>query len=365
MPDRDATWSEYLRRTNVSPTVQRLLTWVKRMNVAGMNEPVAKELVVLLSLVLTTVVRNDRDLATRALVLIGERYPAVLFRHVLKTLRFNDPYVSERVLAAAYGVMMSLVNSSAATKFRPLLGSLAEALYRNMFAPRARYATHHCLMRDYSLGIIQLALRKDCVRLAAIANCNLTEPYPNTPTVFSDSGPPQSSVIDAIGHAIQMDFGNYTIGKLIPNRANYDDKNPEYVRVRSQIERRIYDLGYRKAQFEAIDREIGRISFPLERGAQDGSVREEVLMDRVLRDVGRTRGEEVASRLARPRTNVRLWRGSELSKATPAVESASSGFVRRFDYQHRRMGGRWIYTELGSSSRGSRNEWAHWALDFA
>lgn len=197
-------------------------------------------------------------------MLIGERYPAILFKHVPKTLSFNDPYVSERVLAAAYGVAMSLVDSSAATTFRPLLGSLADTLYRNMFALRAGHATHHCLKRDYALGIIQLAVQKKCLRLPATTNRNLTTPFPNTPSVFSRSASPQSAVIEAIGYAIQMDFGNYTIGRLIPNRANYDDKNPDYVRVRSQIERRIYDLGYRKAQFEAIDQEIGRRFFQSE-----------------------------------------------------------------------------------------------------
>lgn len=58
-----------------------------------------------------------------------------------------------------------------------------------------------------------------------------------------------------------MDFGNYTIGRLIPDRSNYDDKIPEYVKVRAQIERRMFDLGYRKEKFEILDQEIGRTSF--------------------------------------------------------------------------------------------------------
>lgn len=261
MPDRDATWSEYLRRKYASPTIHRLLTWAQKLNVAGMTERAAGELVVLLSLALTTVVRSDRDLATKALVLIGERYPEVLFKHVLTTLSFNDPYVSERVLAAAYGVTMSLVDSASTATFRPLLGSLAGDLYRKMFAPRARHATPHCLIRDYALYIIELALRANCVRLPGTAARNLAVLYPQIPSVFSGSKAAQPAVTEAIGHAIQMDFGNYTIGRLIPDRANYDDKNPEYVRVRAQIEQRIYDLGYRKAQFENIDREIGSTSF--------------------------------------------------------------------------------------------------------
>ena len=266
MPECDARWSEYLRRRYASPTIHRLLTWAQKLNVAGMTALAAKELVALLSLVLTTVVRSDRDLATKALVLIGERHPEVLFDHVGKALTFNDPYVPERVLAAAYGVAMSLVDSATRATFRPLLGKLASELYREMFSARARHSTHHCLMRDYALGIIEIAVRANCVRLPRTAGRNLAVPYPQIQSVFSGSDVPEPAVADAIGHAIQMDFGNYTIGSLIPNRANYDDENPEYIRVRAQIEHRIYNLGYRNAQFEVIDRNIASASF----GVRDG-----------------------------------------------------------------------------------------------
>ena len=74
-------------------------------------------------------------------------------------------------------------------------------------------------------------------------------------------GTPDPTVKKAIGHAIQMDFGNYTIGRLIPNRANYDDKNPDYVRVRAKIEQRIFDLGYRAEQFKEADTAIGNVSW--------------------------------------------------------------------------------------------------------
>jgi hypothetical protein len=261
MPDRDLKWSEYLRRKYASPTIHRLLTWAGKLNAAIMTERSAKELVVLLSLVLTTVVRNDRDLATKALVLIGEKFPEVLFAHVVESLRFNDPYVSERMLAAAYGVAMSLVDSERAPTFRPMLGSLAKRLHKEMFGPSARYATHHVLKRDYALGIIEVAQSAHCVRLPKTAAQNLTPPYPQTSSTFTGDGAPDPAVTEAIDDAIQMDFGNYTIGSLIPKRANYDDKHPEYVKIRAKIERRIFDLGYRKERFNALEREIGSTSF--------------------------------------------------------------------------------------------------------
>jgi hypothetical protein len=261
MPDRDLQWSEYLRRRYASPTIHRLLTWAEKLDTAKMPQRSAKELVVLLSLVLTTVVRSDRDLATKALVLIGERFPAVLFTHLPTSLGFNDPYVPERMLAAAYGTTLSLVDSEAAPTFRPLLGDLAKTLYYRMFAPGARHGTHHTLMRDYALGIIQIAQRANCVALPKSASRNLAPPFPNTPSTFASDGTPDQAVKEAIGHAIQMDFGNYTIGRLIPHRANYDEKKPDYVRVRAKIERRMFDLGYRAARFKDADSEIGRTSW--------------------------------------------------------------------------------------------------------
>lgn len=261
MPDRDLQWSEYLRRRYASPTIHRLLTWAESLNAANMTQGSATELVVLLSLVLTTVVRSDRDLATRALVLIGERFPEVLFNHVVTSLGFNDPYVPERMLAAAYGTTLSQVDSDAAPAFRPLLGDLAKALYRKMFAPDARYATHHTLMRDYALGIIEIAQRANCVALPKTASRNLAVPFPTTRSTFASDGTPDPAVEEAIGHAIQMDFGNYTMGRLIPDRANYDDKNPDYVQVRAKIERRMFDLGYREERFKDADREIGNSSW--------------------------------------------------------------------------------------------------------
>lgn len=260
MPDRDLTWSEYLRRKYASPTIHRLLTWAGKLNAASMTEWSAKELVVLLSLVLTTVVRNDRDLATKALVLIGEKFPEALFAHALVGLEFNDPYLSERLLAAAYGVTLSLVDSEAAPTFRPVLGTFAETIYKEMFGPGARYATHHALKRDYALGIIEVAQRAHCVNPTETANSNFSLLYPQKSSTFTSDGTPDAAVTEAIGHAIQMDFGNYTMGHLIPDRANYDDKNPEYVKVRAKIERRIFDLGYRKERFDALEGDIGRTS---------------------------------------------------------------------------------------------------------
>lgn len=138
---------------------------------------------------------------------------------------------------------------------------MAKVLYRRIFAPGAGNATHHALVRDYALGVIEIAERSGCIALPKSARRNLSAPYPNAPSTFTSDGTPDPSVEKAIGRAIQMDFDNYTIGRLIPDRANYNDKHSEYVQARSKIERRIFDLGYRAKLFEDVDAEIGNSSW--------------------------------------------------------------------------------------------------------
>jgi hypothetical protein len=261
MPERDLMWSEYLRRKYYSPTIQRLLAWCGHLNAVEMTEPSAKELIVLLSLVLTTVDRSDRDLATKALVMIGERFPEALFSHAITSLDFNDPYVPERMLAAAYGVTMSLVDSELASEFRPMLDTFASAFYEAMFVPGGRHATHHALMRDYALGIIELARKASGTKISGLDIANISKPFSKIPSKFIGDGIPDQTIKKAIDHAIHMDFGNYTIGNMIPDRGNYNNDHPEYVTVRSKIERRIFDLGYRGDLFKSIDDVIGRTNF--------------------------------------------------------------------------------------------------------
>jgi hypothetical protein len=64
---------------------------------------------------------------------------------------------------------------------------------------------------------------------------------------------------------IHMDFDNYTTGRLIENRANYDNGHKDYRRVRRQIRWRILNLGYDPERFKYIDRDIGSSNFPLGR----------------------------------------------------------------------------------------------------
>jgi hypothetical protein len=56
----------------------------------------------------------------------------------------------------------------------------------------------------------------------------------------------------------QMDFENYSIGKLVEDRRNYDFKHKEYQKIKNQILWRVQQLGWSSKLFKDIDDSIGK-----------------------------------------------------------------------------------------------------------
>jgi len=266
MAERDQTWSEYLRRADSQSNVHRIIAWVER-SAAQEDGDVGNE-IRLLSLFLTTTVRPLRDLVTRALVIRGSERPGVLFDEVLRSLAFNDPYVPERMLAAAYGVAMRLWADPLGEEVREAIVPFARSLVRQMFAPSAPYATKHVLSRGYALGVIILA-RKINPRSIATQNVRfLRPPFAQIPSPFVAPDSIDEEDVKESRQAMHMDFANYTIGRLVPGRGNYQEAHSEYQGVRRQIARRMLDLGYSSA-FSALDRSIAQMQ-PMTRDSEGG-----------------------------------------------------------------------------------------------
>lgn len=261
MAQRDLLWSEFLRLAESTDNPHRLLAWAERPAAQSADASVTKNLLLLLALMTTTTDRVLRDRATRAMVHLAERHPEVLFELVPDALVFNDPYVPERVLAAAYGVAMRTWGLRARPRhFDDSLAALARALLDKMLADDASSVTWHSLTRSYAEGLVELhhVLQPACVsdhERATLARLPLPSESP-----FRDPTTINGSDVEDGEHAIHMDFGNYTMGRLIENRANYDMEHPEYVDVRKQIADRIGRLGYRTSEFGEIDRRIANYS---------------------------------------------------------------------------------------------------------
>lgn len=261
MNKRDLWWSEYLRHAEDTSVLLKLLEWGERNAGRSLRSDVVAPAIKLISLMLTSVHRPFRDRATRGLMLLGLDHPQALFEDTLTSLAFTDPYVPERMLAASYGVGMSLWSAPEGAARRGALARFARDLVTQMFVPGAPAATRHVLLRDYALGIIEIARRIDRRTIPQRRLRFLRPPFAHLPELM-----PAARVLTRrrkadVEPALHLDFNNYTLGHLVPGRQNYDFRNREYQRVRNQLLRRMYQLGYSSSQFKEIDDLIGRFNW--------------------------------------------------------------------------------------------------------
>lgn len=259
--DRDRKWTEWVRgqAQGVIHDLQQMDECWRKAESAGSKDLLHAKWIMW---TLTSTVRRLRDYGTRALYRFGCLNPQELFTMALDSLRVNDPYVSERMMAACYGVAMSLWADPKGDHLRAALPEMANGIIARMFAPDASYSTSHVLTRDYAVGLVTLAtdVTPGCISRDKL--CYMSKfkhkPFPEADMIDG------SDVADA-EEAIRMDFGDYTIGRLIPDRLNYDYEDPTYEEVCRQIHWRILDLGYSPSRFRDIDSSImsGRTPYGL------------------------------------------------------------------------------------------------------
>lgn len=258
MAERDEQWSEYLRRTTDYSTVHRILKWVETAPVNEFSENTARNAITLLFTFLTTTDRHLRDRITHKLYLVGLAHPGLLFEETLRTFSFNDPYVRERILASCYGVAMSLWADPDGDTLRSEIPEFAGELVERMFQEDSNYGTKHILSRQYAGGVIELARRVNgnCISQDEV---DLTDPpLDQIDSPFQDSDSIDEDELKDVEPAFHMDFSNYTVGGLVPDRGNYVDDHPEYQAVLKQIKKRVQNLGYSYEDFESVDDGIDR-----------------------------------------------------------------------------------------------------------
>ncbi|MFO1500081.1 MAG: hypothetical protein U1G07_17110 [Verrucomicrobiota bacterium] len=203
--------------------------------------------------------RDLRDRATRALYWFGRGDPEALFEDAIESLGINDPYVPERMLAASYGVAMARhpeIISGALD--RTFLSKCARRLFDSMFAKDAPYGTSHVLTREYGRRFLELALVHDRKLLTPLEKPRIIPPFRDDGLRAWNSAEIVQDEVSGIHSPFRMDFENYTLGRLVPHRSNYDFKDADYQKVRAQVLWRIQELGWSPERFEEIDNQIAR-----------------------------------------------------------------------------------------------------------
>jgi len=262
--DRDLLWSEYIRKGDNGFSRNIVKSIYRHYKEGRETTPRSVNGCLYVSWVLTTTDRKLRDEATRALYWAGRKDPALLYRLLKDSLEINDVYVPERLSAALYGVAMAAYGqrSKAWSKdfVAKLLPEIVAFIYDILTHPTKSNHLEHYLLRDYLIGILKVAnlLSPDLLEKEQLSSLD----YPISTYIHKEWGEyNKKDNDDPIGYPIHMDFENYTLGSLVADRGNYDDKHPDYRKVVANIYWRIHDIGYRQEIFEDVDKQIANIPF--------------------------------------------------------------------------------------------------------
>lgn len=108
MPDRDASWSHFLfDGIEREGPVSILIDWAGSVDVTKAEPERLRLVALVLSWFFTTSDRSIRDRATKALVALFYQSPDLIAPTIHRFVNIDDPYVRERVLAAAYGALLT------------------------------------------------------------------------------------------------------------------------------------------------------------------------------------------------------------------------------------------------------------------
>jgi hypothetical protein len=189
MAERDAWWSTFLYEqydNGLHSPVNRLIDWAWKVEeISHVEDEPLRLAALVLSWFLSTSHRPLRDRATKALVRLLEARLHVI-RQLLDAFEdVDDPYVTERLYAVAYGCAMRSQNHVG-------LKELAQDVYQRVFDQER--SPSNILLRDHARGVIEraLALNLDVVITAK----KIHPPYLNT---WPEAIPSQEEVEQLLG----------------------------------------------------------------------------------------------------------------------------------------------------------------------
>lgn len=276
--ERDESWTEVVRRN--ADSFLSLISNIERecRNSASFSNEAERRLKLAaeyLSWLLVSTHRRVRDFATKALYSYGRRFPRELFALTLASFEVDDPYMRERLIAASYGVAMALYKPESSKTFGgQVFPAYARALYKAIFTRNAKNGTTHVLIRDFAKHTLDLAVLLNPKLLGEKERKSIVPPYRHGGIRRLHKSKDRNREQYRDGNApLGMDFHNYTLGRLVPRRSNYDFNDPQFKKVESHVLWRIYDLGYSLERFGEIDKQIASLRFYAGRsGSNEGRV---------------------------------------------------------------------------------------------
>lgn len=249
---RDGTWSQFLTyklTDDESTTVSRLISWAWPDGQRAPDAPdeVAELAIVALAWMLTTTDRSVRDQATKAIVSLATPSPDPLARELPGFADVDDPYVTERLAAAACGTVLRTRETSS-------IHRLADAVLQLL----NEQLPDHILTRDYAQTVW---------REATASGWSGTTPEPET-SEWPGRELPSRDEIEALCQApeyayssiwssltgIGGDFGRYVLESALDDLTMKGTRPSRKVAERDIFER-VRELGWTPERFGDIDRQ--------------------------------------------------------------------------------------------------------------
>jgi len=252
MSDRDLSWTEYVRPDSegiIKALNHRINQWHSTRFESG---DVDRLRALSITWLLTSSCIELRNKATEALFYFGLRYPDILFELTSNKLGINDPYVIERMLGASYGVVGTLLrkgcNDNEITEF-------SKIIFNRIFSADTDVPVAHLFTREYASRIVQLTHKYIGSIFTDDQVSMSSHPFSSMPRM--NFGKKDKDSLPIGESPFRMDFENYTIGRLIRDRRNYDDEHPEYQDARAKILWRVHDLGWSDNKFKDVESRVG------------------------------------------------------------------------------------------------------------
>jgi hypothetical protein len=257
---RDAWWQDFLisHTSETGNAINRIHSW----SFSKLSDNASDQSVLLASVALAwTLASTDRtlrDTSTRAMVAILQNHQEALLSLMTKYFaKSDDPYITERLFAVAYGAL-SLNPSD-----KPHFKQIVEYIYKNHFLNEGRLP--NVLVDDYAKGIIELYLR-NYKNDIGIKIKKITPPFryyqfpKRIPTIATlkrkykgedrDYYSIWGSLMYGEGEAL-ADFGNYTLGSALRPFSNIPlgstikttdkERHNKFVKALSKKQKALFD----------------------------------------------------------------------------------------------------------------------------
>jgi hypothetical protein len=270
--DRDSDWSKFLHEEFKEDTseVFRLINWGYSLEHEPIELPELKRLILIsLSWFFSCPNRYVRDRATKSMINVVSSDLELYIDLIERFQDVNDPYILERVYAAAYGGALRHREHDAVTE-------LADVIYGLEFANND--PTPHLLARDYARGIIELTNHQ--VESCTVDLDKVRPPYDSS---FSIDVPTSEELRKQVNERLEdvdtelesrfwiglsgsgfegagfSDFARYIVGTNHDSSHvhGYDFSGAEALRW---ITKRVFDLGWHPDYFGDFDHYLNRWS---------------------------------------------------------------------------------------------------------